>query len=110
MKKLQEFQRRFDEKHFKYSELTEDTKLLYLALALCGETGELANLVKKFQRKKHLHPTADKIDEESFKRKASEEMADILAYLLLLSNLLKIDLEKEYYNKMEKNKEKFKND
>lgn len=57
--------------------------ILHMTVGLAGEVGELANLVKKINR--DGHDSVSKTD-------IGLEMADVLFYLLLLSNHLEIDL------------------
>src|SRR5262249_25610274 len=63
--------------------LTTDREVLYfLALAICGEAGELANLVKKMWR-------GDDVDAAQIR----DEIADLRIYLEHLSRHLQIDLD-----------------
>ena len=55
----------------------------FLALALCGESGELANLIKKRWR-----------DGADFTDEIRDEIADIRVYLELLAKCFDIDGEK----------------
>jgi len=55
----------------------------FLALALCGETGELANYIKKRWR-----------DGADFKEEIRDEIADIRVYLELLAKCFDIEGEK----------------
>jgi|SRR5215471_4717395 len=55
----------------------------FLALALCGEAGELANLIKKQWR-------GDSIDEA----RIAEEIGDVHAYLELLACAYGLDLDR----------------
>lgn len=55
----------------------------FLALALCGEAGELANLIKKRWR-----------DGADFKEEIRDEIADIRVYLELLAKCFDIEGEK----------------
>jgi NTP pyrophosphatase (non-canonical NTP hydrolase) len=71
--------------------LTTDSEVLnFLALAICGEAGELANLVKKAWR-------GDEIDREQLQ----SEIADIRIYLEHISRHLDIDLDKACEEKLE---------
>ena len=64
--------------------LTSDSEVLsFLALAICGEAGELANLIKKSWR-------GDEVD----KAQIRDEIADIRIYLEHLSRHLNIDLDR----------------
>lgn len=78
----------------------KDLELMYDGLALAGEAGELANLVKKHFRKKYLtegHSDPDALMKIPF------ELADCLYYILRICKLLDIDLEEAFYKKMEQN-------
>jgi NTP pyrophosphatase (non-canonical NTP hydrolase) len=71
--------------------LTSDTEVLnFLALAICGEAGELANLVKKAWRGDEVAPNAIR-----------DEIADIRIYLEHLTRLLDIDLDRACDNKLD---------
>ncbi|TYQ18422.1 UNVERIFIED_CONTAM: MazG-like nucleotide pyrophosphohydrolase family protein [Acetivibrio alkalicellulosi] len=99
-------QKKFDSKHV--SRFDWDVKidenniemLEFLLLSLTGELGETANIVKKIRRGDFT--LADKISE------ISEELADMLIYILKISYQLDIDIEKAYINKMSKNVGRFK--
>jgi|GEM_PF-5751439 len=71
--------------------------LLYFSNALCGESGELANLVKKIVRDKIYRNL--EINFEEYKEKIKEEIADVFIYIINLSVLLNIDLEKAFLRK-----------
>lgn len=71
--------------------LTTDSEVLnFLALAICGEAGELANLVKKQWR-------GDKIDRAEIR----DEIADIRIYLEHLARHLHIDLDRACEEKLD---------
>lgn len=57
------------------------------ALALCGEAGELANVLKKLWRGDTNHPP------EHFTQQLREELADVRMYTQLLADELGIDLD-----------------
>jgi NTP pyrophosphatase (non-canonical NTP hydrolase) len=61
----------------------------FLSLALCGETGELANLIKKDWR-------GDQIEREQI----ASELADIRIYLELLADAYTLDLDSQCSIKM----------
>ena len=62
----------------------------YLSLALCGEAGEFANIIKKVMR-----GSLD-INDKMVRVEMAYEMADVLIYLSMLANLLDIDLAMAY--------------
>jgi NTP pyrophosphatase (non-canonical NTP hydrolase) len=70
---------------------------IYMTLALCGEVGELANEIKKVGR-----GTASMQDAKT-RLAIMMEMADVFTYLLALSAMLGVDLEKAYYAKRKQN-------
>src|SRR5271155_1414682 len=71
--------------------LTTDTEVLnFLALAICGEAGELANLVKKMWR-------GDVVDSNQIR----DEIADIRIYLEHIARHLHINLDQACENKLE---------
>ena len=54
----------------------------FLALALCGEAGELANKIKKLWRGDNPGPTREEV---------AKEIGDTLNYLILLAESMNID-------------------
>lgn len=60
------------------------------ALAMCGEAGEFANLVKKIER-----GSLD-IKDPKVRYDLAMELTDVFVYLLNLAGLLRLDLEKTY--------------
>lgn len=58
--------------------------------ALCGEAGELANVIKKIRRidTAHFSKRADEQDRADLVRKAGDEIGDVMAYLDLLATKL----------------------
>lgn len=75
--------------------------LVHHTLALCGEVGELANLVKKVDR-----GSLD-ISDAATRVHLAEECADIFTYLLNVADLLQIDLEQAYHIVRGKNDKRF---
>jgi NTP pyrophosphatase (non-canonical NTP hydrolase) len=73
--------------------------LAHSVLALCGETGELANIVKKIER-------GDRSVEVEFPN-LTDEVADIFIYLMNVVGMLGIDLATAYEVKREFNNERF---
>src|SRR5436190_20432898 len=84
-------QRAFDEAHasrFEWAQTISADRtqpLQYIALALAGEVGELANVVKKLERGDFDYAHAMSL--------LQDEVADVLIYLLKLSYQADIDLE-----------------
>ncbi|MFA5188588.1 MAG: MazG nucleotide pyrophosphohydrolase domain-containing protein [Patescibacteria group bacterium] len=108
LKQIIEQQKDFDRKHFGEIKLTPE-RLLYLMTCLAGETGELANLVKKYYREKVRNYRLPTDGQEDFLSLMKEELTDVFIYTIILSYMLDVDLEKEFFNKLKKNEERFKN-
>ncbi len=71
--------------------------LMDMVVHLVGELGEFANNLKKFQR-----------DGTWDERKLKEELVDTFTMVVKIANALKIDLKKEYFEKMKYNEKRFK--
>jgi len=110
LNEIQKFQKEFDEKFFsKYWEghLDMDRKLEFLkdfTIALTGELGEFANLIKKANRDRRV--LEKKLDNEMIE-KLKEELTDCFIYMIILSTILDMDVEKEYLKKLKFNKKRF---
>lgn len=89
-------------KDTKYSD--RDMELQYLALALGGEAGELQNLVKKIVRRKHH---TDGHSNDDMEKDLPHEMVDVMYYLFRMADLLQIDLERSFTEKMEINRARY---
>jgi len=104
------FQKSFDEDHgWNWENLPlEDRveKLKYSVIALVGELGEISEPVKKFLRRSEKFGLNEK-DFESLKGTITEEVVDVLIYILKMAVLLDIDLKDEYFKKMQHNEKKF---
>ena len=111
MKDIMECQKKFDEQHgWNWENLPLEEKvekLKYSVIALVGELGEISDPIKKFLRKSEKFGLNEK-DFESLKGTITEEVIDVLIYILKLAVLLDIDLKEEYFKKMEQNASKFK--
>jgi NTP pyrophosphatase (non-canonical NTP hydrolase) len=75
--------------------------MVFMCLALAGEVGELANLIKKVAR------GTEKLGDAKTQYAVQMEVADIFTYLLDLSILLGVDLEKAYHHKRSLNEKRF---
>lgn len=75
--------------------------LVHHSLALAGEVGELANLVKKVDR------GSTDITGIVFLNDAGEELVDVLIYVLNLAGILGVDLLQGYLKKRDKNVSRF---
>ena len=60
--------------------------------AMCGEAGELANVVKKMRRHECGLANAGDPPIEELREKAASEIADVFLYLNLLAEKLDIDM------------------
>jgi NTP pyrophosphatase (non-canonical NTP hydrolase) len=111
LKDIQRVQIEFDKKYFKkYWTKKEDVdqKISFLkdmTIALTGELGEFANVIKKVSRdRKNLgkDPSKERV------KKLKEELTDCFIYLIILSNILEMDIQKEYLQKTKFNEKRFK--
>jgi NTP pyrophosphatase (non-canonical NTP hydrolase) len=82
----------------------KDMELQYLALAVGGEAGELQNLVKKIIRRRNH---TDGHSNDDLEKDVPHEMVDVLYYVFRMADLLEIDLEKAFVEKMEINKARY---
>lgn len=78
--------------HLKWGPLKDEDKFRFLTIAMCGEAGEVANLVKKDWRGDSGIP----------QRRAEmiEELADVANYAFMLAEALGVDLPTEMLKKM----------
>ncbi len=109
IEELVKFQKEFDKNHGWLNEYdAHDDKfferLQYATIALAGEVGEFSNFLKKILRERKLN---DRID-DTHMAAMKEELIDVFIYLIILSIILKIDIPKIYYEKMEFNEKKYK--
>jgi NTP pyrophosphatase (non-canonical NTP hydrolase) len=74
-----------------------------LILALVGEVGELAELFQWLP----AEDAAEKAGADPLHRRVGEEMADVLAYLIRLADVLDIDLAEVARKKLENSVERF---
>ncbi|MFI9817959.1 MazG nucleotide pyrophosphohydrolase domain-containing protein [Saccharothrix variisporea] len=107
LSELVALQQKFDENHslaFDWSQPITDgdpRTLVHIALALAGEVGELANVVKKYDR--------GDIPFDDTLKLLPDELADIFIYLIKLSYQTGIDLESAFLNKLDVNEKRFAN-
>lgn len=74
-----------------------------LAMALAAEAGELLEIFQWLSEAESLAASHD----AALKAKTSEELADILLYLMRLADLMQIDLHQAVCNKMAINHKKY---
>ncbi len=70
--------------HLHWGPVEHRDRLRFMALALCGEAGELANLVKKDWR--------GDIGGNERREKMKEELADVGNYVFMMAEALGVDL------------------
>lgn len=109
IKEIAKFQADFDKDHGWVDQFERDDdkffeRLQYATIALTGEVGEFSNFLKKILREKKLNGEID----AAFMASMKEELIDIFIYLIILSLILDVDVEKEYYEKMQFNEKKYK--
>jgi NTP pyrophosphatase (non-canonical NTP hydrolase) len=103
LNELVRIQRDFDRKlgWNKYEECRTEQEILgfmeHLILVIVDELGEISRVRKKFLRDK------EGLDTSTLKK----EMVDILIYAMQGSMALRMGLEKEYLDRMARNKERF---
>ncbi|ETZ22768.1 MazG nucleotide pyrophosphohydrolase domain-containing protein [Pedobacter sp. V48] len=106
IKEIIKLQQEFDNSHeskFPWDQMISADNLQtlqYLALALSGESGEVANAIKKVVR--------GDVSYESQRPEIIAEVTDVFIYVLKLAYQMGFDLEGAYLEKMELNREKFK--
>ena len=99
LKELKEFYRQFTkEREWDKYHTPKD-----LSIALSIEASEIQELFLWKTNQEIENMLSDPIKKE----KVREEIADVFAYLLRLSDKLDIDLVKAFYDKMEKNDKKY---
>ena len=74
-----------------------------LAMALAGEAGELLEIFQWLTPEQSARHT----DTNKGKRAVEYELADVLAYVIRLADVLKIDLQQSLWNKLRLNEEKY---
>ena len=82
-------------RHLNWGPIKPDERLRFMALALCGEAGEFANVIKKDWR-----GDGGDLGVANRRPKVIEELADVANYAYLIAELLGIDLEVEMLKKL----------
>lgn len=84
-----------------FGDTGKEKDLVHMSLALCGETGELANIVKKIDR-----GSLDAGDSH-VRFEMTMELADVFVYVLNIAAILGIDLLRAYEQKQIENQRRF---
>ncbi len=74
-----------------------------LVLALMGEVGEMAELIQWLPADK----AAEVASTPPLQRRVADELADVFTYLLRLSDVLDVDLERAFAEKLERSRRRF---
>lgn len=74
-----------------------------LCMALSVEVAELVEIFQWMDNDQSLQAKND----ENLIQQVSEELADILSYLVQIASVLKIDLDEAFWNKTQKNEKKY---
>ncbi len=77
----------------------DHTQLIHMALGLVGEVGEVANDIKKWDR--------GDFDFVELAGRLRSELPDVLIYLVLVADVLRINLNTAYLSKKEYNDARF---
>jgi len=105
IKELMDFQNRFDDNHgWRWSAVSNEKmqRLQEGALCITGELGEFANVLKKIMRHSERN-----MDTKELWAGLREELTDVFIYFLKLADLLEMEIDKEYFDKMAINARKF---
>lgn len=107
IKEMMDFQRAFDDKHGWLWSTNSNEKVKRLqegVVCMTGELGEFANELKKVIRYSERGFAT-----EELWAAMREELADVFIYFLKLADLLGMEIDKEYFEKMSKNAKRFEN-
>ena len=106
IEELKKLQKEFDKEIFKKYDKSPEG-LLFSIVALCGEIGEAANIVKKYYRKEKFNRETKEDKERDYIKEIKEELTDVFIYLLIFANKFDWDIEKSFLEKTKKNKKRF---
>jgi NTP pyrophosphatase (non-canonical NTP hydrolase) len=101
IKELKEFAKESEDKLSRYYNKTKEELIVFHALKIGEETGELFEQVLN-------HHNIQRKEKALDKDKIGEEIADVLLAGIVLAQSLNIDIEKELDDKMKKNRERIK--
>lgn len=108
LNEIVEVHRKFAKRHGWEWEVDDEKamweRIKYLAIAINGEAGEFANVIKKVLREDF---PVGKLPDKERMDKLKDEVVDIFIYTVLLSIALKMDLEAEHEKKLGLNEQKF---
>ena len=113
IKELIAIQKEFDIQHgwLLRSEDAEELLLLIRKdlIGLFGEVGEFANIIKKISLEVDLNQNSQRTKSilEKHQNDLELEIVDSLIYLIRIATHLNMDIEKEYLNKLEFNRNKY---
>ncbi len=80
------------------------TRVIHHTVAMFGEVGEFANIVKKIER------GSLRLTDPNTRHDLGDELVDVLIYLLNIAGILKFDLLAGYNDKRQFNEERFGSD
>lgn len=110
LREIQRIQKEFDMEYFPgfwningAREFIESLK--HVSIALAGEVGEFCNIVKKIDR---IYMNLGGEPDEDMLNALRDEVADIFIYVLIAANLLNMDLEDCFIERLKYNRERFK--
>ena len=102
MRTLKEIQNEImEDNHNFFSDMAYD--LEHHVLGLCGEAGEVADLVKKRQRRSPGFTESN----PKFTEALETEVVDVFIYIMSIAAILEMDMEKEYDRKRAYNRNRF---
>lgn len=90
------------DREWKSSQIPDEARLLFRMTELAGEVGELANCIKKLERKK-----AGMVGSRTSIEEIEDEIADVVISADLLAKELDIDLEEAVRRKFNKTSDKY---
>ncbi|MHA2265897.1 MAG: hypothetical protein ACXAEN_26185 [Candidatus Thorarchaeota archaeon] len=79
--------------------------LVHHTLSMCGEVGEVANLVKKLDRGSIVLDSDEA--RARFAQSMASELADVFTYMLNVAGLIGVDMALAYQDKREYNESRF---
>lgn len=84
-----------------FGDTGKDKDIVHLALSLCGEAGEFANIIKKVDR------GSLNFSDAHTRYMAIEELTDAFIYILNIAALMKVDLRRSYDSVQQRNDARF---